>query len=163
MTALGWECAASQGIDVQDGSIMRGQRSSTGSFQGPKEGTMTTGLLIAESDAELRGIYDRISSVLGYQVETAADGLECWSKLRACSPDALVLDGDILWGGGDGVLACLREDADGAAAPPVFVTGDDAPDVLSRRFGVPTERCFQKPYRLTAILDFVRTVVPGAK
>lgn len=120
---------------------------------------MTTGLLIAESDPELRGIYDRLSSMLGYDVETAADGVECWSKLRARSPDALVLDVDILWGGGDGVLACLRDDADGAEAPAVFITGDHEPDVLSRRFGVPPGRCFQKPYRLTALLDSVRAVV----
>lgn len=124
---------------------------------------MTTGLLIAESDPELRGIYDRLSSVLGYNVETAADGVECWSKLRDRSPDALVLDVDILWGGGDGVLACLREDADSAEAPAVFVTGDDAPDVLSRRLGVPPGRCFQKPYRLTAILDSVRAVVAAER
>lgn len=120
---------------------------------------MTTGLLIAESDPELRGIYDRLSSMLGYHVETAADGVECWSKLRARSPCALVLDVDILWGGGDGVLARLREDADSAVAPAVFVTGDDAPDVLSRRFGIPAGRCFQKPYRLTALLDSVSNVV----
>lgn len=124
---------------------------------------MTTGLLIAESDAELRGIYDGLSSMLGYHVETAADGLECWSKLRARSPDALVLDVDILWGGGDGVLARLQEDADGAVAPAVFVTGDDAPDVLSRRFGIPTGRCFQKPYRLTALLDSVGSVVAAER
>lgn len=65
---------------------------------------MRAELLIAESDAELRGIYDRLSSMLGYQVETAADGLECWSKLRDGSPDALVLDVDILWGGA--AMAC---------------------------------------------------------
>lgn len=139
------------------------ERNSIGSFQGPEEGTMTTGLLIAESDPELRGIYDRLSSMLGYQVETAADGVECWSKLQTRSPDALVLDVHILWGGGDGVLACLRDDADGAVSPAVFVTGDDAPDVLSRRFGVPSGRCFQKPYRLTAILDSVRGVITAER
>lgn len=124
---------------------------------------MTTGLLIAESDAELRGIYDGLSSLLGYHVETAADGLECWGKLRARSPHALVLDVDILWGGGDGVLACLREDAGGAVAPAVFVTGDHAPDVLSRRYGIPAGRCFQKPYRLTALLDSVGSAVAAGR
>ncbi len=39
---------------------------------------MRTGLLVAEPDAELRRIYARLSSVLGFRVETAADGLECW-------------------------------------------------------------------------------------
>lgn len=124
---------------------------------------MTPNLLIAESDAELRDIYDRLSSALGFHVETAADGLECWSKLCARSPDALVVDVDLLWGGGDGVLACLRDGFEGAPVPAAFVTGDHAPDVLSRRFGIPTGRCFQKPYRLTALLDSVRNVVAAAR
>lgn len=120
---------------------------------------MTIGLLIAAADAELRRIFDRLSSVLGFSVETAADGLECWTKLRACAPAVLVVDLEILWGGGEGVLACLRDDSDGAMAPAVFVTGDDAPEVLSRRFGIPIERCFQKPYRLNELLDSVCWVV----
>lgn len=99
MTALRPERAASQGISFRTDPKCTDERSSTGSFRGPKEGMMTTGLLIAESDPELRGIYDRLSSMLGCHVETAADGVECWGKLRACSPDALVLDVDILWGG----------------------------------------------------------------
>lgn len=124
---------------------------------------MTTGLLIAESDAELRRTYDRLSSVLGFRVETAADGLECWTKLRAHSPDALVVDVDILWGGSDGVLACLRESFDGALMPTVFVTGDDSPAELSRRFEVPIGRCFQKPYRLIPLLDSVCGVVAAER
>lgn len=124
---------------------------------------MTAGLLIAESDPELRGIYDRLSSALGMRVETSADGLDCWTKLRARRPDALVVDMEIRWGGSDGVLACLREDSDGAPAPVIFVTGDDRPDVLSRRFGIPQGQCFQKPFRFGALLDCVCAVVAAAR
>jgi CheY-like chemotaxis protein len=120
---------------------------------------MRTGLLIAESDAELRRIYDRLSSVLGFPVETAANGLECWTKLRALAPDALVVDVEIPWGGGDGVLARLRDDSEAPATPAVFVTGDDPPEALSRRFEIPIGRCFQKPFRLTVLLESVCAVV----
>jgi CheY-like chemotaxis protein len=117
---------------------------------------MNTGLLIAEPDAELRRIYSRLSSVLGFHVETAADGLECWTKLRALSPDALVIDAEIPWGGGDGVLACLREhDSRGAGAPTVYVMGDDPPEALSSRFDIPAGQCFQKPLQLAALFDSV--------
>ena len=64
---------------------------------------MSAGLLIAEADADLRRLYELLSSKLGFLVETAGDGLECWSKLKARSPEALVIDAEIPWGGGDGV------------------------------------------------------------
>ena len=120
---------------------------------------MSTGLLVAEQDTELRRIYSALSSVLGFRVETAADALECWIKLRTRSPDALVVDAKLLWGGSDGVLACLQEDSDGIRVPAVFVTGDEPPEVLSERFGIPTRHCFQKPHHLTALLDSVSTVI----
>ena len=120
---------------------------------------MRTGLLIAEADAELRRIYDRLSLILGFHIETAADGLECWTKLRACSPEVLVVDVEIPWGGGDGVLARLREDSDGGVTPAIFVTGGDQPEVLARRFGIAARNCFQKPFQVLALLDCVCAVV----
>ena len=124
---------------------------------------MRTGLLIAEADAELRRIYDRLSLMLGFHVETAADGLECWTKLRACSPEALVVDVEIPWGGGDGVLARLREDCDGGATPAIFVTGEEQPEVLARRFGIAAASCFQKPFRVVALLDSVCAVIAAGR
>jgi CheY-like chemotaxis protein len=66
-------------------------------------------LLIAESDLELRDACRRFFAERGYDVETAADGLDCVEKLRRVSPAVLVLDRELRWGGADGVLALLRE------------------------------------------------------
>lgn len=120
---------------------------------------METGLLIAEADDALRWVYERQSVLLGFQVETAADGLECYSKFRVRSPEALVIDVEIPWGGGDGVLACVREDSGLTTVPAVFVTGDDPPEVLASRFGIPPEQCFQKPFSLRSLLKTISTVV----
>ena len=49
-------------------------------------------LLIAQSDAELRDAYRRFLTGRGYDVETAADGLDCLEKLRRVAPAVLVLD-----------------------------------------------------------------------
>ena len=91
----------------------------------------------------------------GLLVETAVDGLDCWSKLRARCPDALMIDVDLLWGGSDGVLARLREDSEDAVNPEIFVTGVDAPEILSRRAGVVVGRCFQKPLAMGRVLDSI--------
>lgn len=124
---------------------------------------MTQGLLIADADAELRRIYDRMSLVVGYPVETAADGLECWSKVRARPPAALVIDSAIPWGGSEGVLACLRESSREIALPAIFVTGDEPPRVLAERFGVPATHCYQKPFWLTTLLESVRVVIRAGR
>ena len=116
---------------------------------------MRTDVLIAEADTNLCGAYERMFAGSGLLVETAADGLDCWSKLRARCPDALMIDVDLLWGGSDGVLARLREDSDEAVSPEIFVTGDAPPEILSKRAGVAVGRCFQKPLEISAVLDSI--------
>ncbi len=114
---------------------------------------MKTDVLIAEADPELCGGYERMFAGTGLLLETACDGLDCWSKLRVHQPDALMIDMDLLWGGSDGVLARLREEPKDALSPEVFVTGDDPPEILASRAGVAVERCFQKPLEIGAVLD----------
>ncbi len=116
---------------------------------------MRTDVLIADADASLCGAYERMFAGSGLLVETAADGLDCWSKLRARCPDALMIDVDLLWGGSDGVLARLREDSDEALSPEIFVTGDEPPEILSRRAGVAVGRCFQKPLEMGTVLNSI--------
>jgi DNA-binding response OmpR family regulator len=116
---------------------------------------LRTEVLIAESDAELRSAYEHRFAESGIHVETAVDGLDCWTKLRACTPDALMLDIDILWGGSDGVLTRLREDPSRENDPEVFVTGNDSPEILSRRVGIAVERCFQKPIEVDSVLNSI--------
>jgi len=118
-----------------------------------------TEVLIAEANSTLRSAYERKLTESGVQVETAADGLDCWTKLRAHSPVALMVDVDLLWGGSDGVLARLREDSDGLANPEVFVTGNDPPGVLSKRVGIEIERCFQKPIEISTVLHSICDVI----
>jgi CheY-like chemotaxis protein len=122
---------------------------------------MTTRLLIADMDAESRTIYERLSSVLGFPVETAADGLECWAKLQIHTPEVLVIDRDIPWGGADGVLARLREDLGDLMHPAIFLTADDPPEALSREFGIAIGRCFQKPFRMNELLASVCETIAG--
>ena len=65
-------------------------------------------LLIADRDAELCEVFRTFLTERGYEVETSTDGLDCLAKLRQVTPAVLVLDLELLWGGGDGVLAWLR-------------------------------------------------------
>ena len=78
-------------------------------------------LLIADRDADLCELYRRFLADMGYAAEACTDGLDCLAKLRRARPAVLVLDLELLWGGGDGVLAWLREESP-AAGIPVLLT-----------------------------------------
>lgn len=55
---------------------------------------------------------ERISQFLrtrGYAIELVHSGIDCLASLKRSVPDALILEWDLPWGGGAGVLACLRE------------------------------------------------------
>jgi CheY-like chemotaxis protein len=67
----------------------------------------------------------------GYDVETANGGLECLAKLRHRTPDLLVLRWTLPWGGGDGILAWLREQPVDRRAPAVLVIGGSPDDGVS--------------------------------
>jgi DNA-binding response OmpR family regulator len=116
-------------------------------------------LLIAEGDAELCDVYQRFFTERGYEVETASDGLDCLAKLRRAMPAALVLDRELRWGGGDGVLAWLREQRETSALPVVLTTTDgDCIDVFPD-IKPPVVKFLPKPFGLTALLESVRAAV----
>jgi two-component system phosphate regulon response regulator PhoB len=120
-------------------------------------------LLIAEGNAELCDLYRKFIAGRGYAVETASDGLDCLAKLRRARPAALVLDLDLRWGGGDGVLAWLREEqtTNGLAVILTATTRylQDVDEILEP----PVVRFLPKPFSLTALLESVRSAVARAQ
>lgn len=113
-------------------------------------------LHVADGDPELCEIYEQFLTARGYDVETSTDGLECLEKIRQRQPAALVLDLELSWGGGDGVLAWLREEARTAWVPVVLTATTGSPQLISDLVVPPVVRCLQKPFTLTALLEAVR-------
>jgi hypothetical protein len=77
-------------------------------------------MLIAEGNADLCKIYRPFFSPRGFRVEIASDGLDCLEKLRRRTFAVVVLDWQLRWGGGEGLLAWLREQSAAAGAPVVL-------------------------------------------
>src|SRR5262249_29864893 len=103
-------------------------------------------LLIAESDAELCNIYQKFLAKCGFDVETASDGLNCLEKLRQVMPEVLVLDRELSWGGGDGVLAWLREQNSATSAAVILTaTAGHARDGLED-LEPPVAKLLAKPF-----------------
>jgi len=110
-------------------------------------------VLVTDADPEFTHLIRRFLTEKGYAVETASGGLECLDRLRRNSPDVLVLNRELLWGGGDGVLALLREGGDVSPPAVVLTTGDVAdPHEL---LGAPVVGCLRKPFALHELLKSI--------
>lgn len=79
-------------------------------------------VLIADPDKSLLVMYRQVLSKDGFDVGTAPTGLECIARLREGIPDVLVLDPQVPWGGGDGVLAMMAEMPELASVPVMVLT-----------------------------------------
>jgi DNA-binding response OmpR family regulator len=117
-------------------------------------------VLIAESDEPTRDAIRRYLLLHGYEVETADSGVECLSKLRRGTPGVVVLDSDLAWGGGDGVLAVMREEPRLARIPVVLTTR--APAIDEERFSLAPPLCIlEKPVLLDSLLEGIRAFARG--
>jgi CheY-like chemotaxis protein len=65
-------------------------------------------LLIADGDGELRDVFRRFFSGTGFDVATAGVGRECLEQFRQFLPDVLVVEREMLWGSGDGMVDAVR-------------------------------------------------------
>jgi two-component system cell cycle response regulator DivK len=76
-----------------------------------------TRVMLAMANKPLLSAYCKLLACDGFEVTTATDGLWCMSLLRSFTPDVLVIDPALPWGGGDGVVAWIREDRALAQVP----------------------------------------------
>ncbi|TWT79595.1 hypothetical protein CA13_09990 [Planctomycetes bacterium CA13] len=74
---------------------------------------MNNTVLVADSDPEWVDVAARYLSRHGYDVATAINGLECLSVWRKQSPEIMVLEDEMLWGGSDGFIGVVREAENG--------------------------------------------------
>ncbi len=96
-------------------------------------GSKPVQVLIADPDESLLAKY-RGHSRDGFEVVTAANGVECVNRLRQRAPDIFVLEPKMHWGGGHGVLAMMHDVLDLADVPVMLLTScsDSVLDLVSR-------------------------------
>jgi DNA-binding response OmpR family regulator len=116
-------------------------------------------LLIADRDTELCEVYRRFLTERGFAVVTSTDGLDCLAKLRQVAPTVLVLDLELLWAGGDGVLSWLREQRPAPGIPVLLTaTAADPPDAAEFN-EPPVVDYLPKLFALAGILESIRSAV----
>ena len=114
-------------------------------------------ILIAAADESLRTHYGLLFAERGYRVVTASGGLECLKKLCQTVPEVLILDKELLWDGGDGVLSVLRGGGS-TIWPPVVLLTSDRSDGLHQAQPLPVVSCLRKPVDFHTLLDAVEAI-----
>jgi carbon storage regulator CsrA len=112
--------SAPAGIAVHRSEVW--QRTAIQFAQEVGDALMSIRILIADTDEFLAANYREHLCRQGANVATATTGLECMKRLRDCVPDVLVLEPEILWGGGDGVLALMHERPEIRPASVILLT-----------------------------------------
>ena len=115
-------------------------------------------ILIAEPNRRLGEAFADFLALKDFQVETSSDGVGCLERLRAFRPHLLVLDPDLPWGRGEGVLS-LMADGDVPAAPVVLVSASLAAQrpLLAGRF--PVRSALSKPFAPDRLADDIRSAL----
>ena len=83
-------------------------------------------LLVAEDSITSRDLLKNILQAAGYQVETAIDGIDAFTKLRTGNFDLIVSDVEMPRMNGFGLTANIRADKKFADLPVVLVTAADS-------------------------------------
>jgi DNA-binding response OmpR family regulator len=119
-------------------------------------------VLIADPDESLLASYREALTREGCEVATATDGLDCMAKLRSFAPDVLVLEPTQLWGGGDGVLARMHEEADVPPAKVLILSARRDLDRLDRDAALAISEYQIKPVPPDRLVERVRRLLDPA-
>lgn len=110
-------------------------------------------VLHADGDRDLQETHVEFLASQGFQVHTAGGGVDCLQKLRLLAPKFLILDHELPWGGGAGVLAVMREEPRLRQIPVVVMSAVSSVATLNKLTSPPVVSSFAKPFRLTELLE----------
>ncbi len=126
------------------------------------QGAKPMRVLIADSDQSLLAKYQEHSSD-DVEVLTALSGLECVDQLRQQAPDVLVLEPQLPWGGGDGVLAMMHDHLNLANVPVLLLTSCCDPSVLKAVARFPISDFHPKPLSPEQLVGRIRRLLKHPK
>ncbi|HET9948414.1 MAG TPA: HD domain-containing phosphohydrolase [Longimicrobiales bacterium] len=101
-------------------------------------------VLVVDDDPSVRTAHARLVERLGYEADTATDGIEAWAKLML-GFDLVLLDGDMPHVDGFALAERIRGEERYAHLPIVMVTGLTAPQDRRRALEIGINDFVQKP------------------
>jgi CheY-like chemotaxis protein len=118
-------------------------------------------ILVVEDDAEARSILQTYLELDGWQVETAADGIEALNQLERSLPDVVLLDLSMPRMDGWGVLARRAAEPLWQAVPALVMSADHVQGEIALDLGA--DGFLGKPFSLADLrATLARLVEPHA-
>jgi DNA-binding response OmpR family regulator len=114
-------------------------------------------ILIADRNETLLEVLQSFLWDRGHEVEIAGTGLECLAILRDFSPDVVVLDRDLLWGGTSGVLAEMQANPELAHLPVILLANEESGLLGELLCMSQVTDWLQKPFRLGDLAELLVT------
>ena len=114
-------------------------------------------LLVVDDEPNIVELLSASLRFAGYEVETAAGGLEAIETARAFRPDLLVLD--VMMPGLDGFGVVRRLRQEGVRTPVVFLTAKDATEDKVQGLTLGGDDYVTKPFSLEEVVARIRAVL----
>jgi CheY-like chemotaxis protein len=96
-----------------------------------RSGDRALSMLVADDDASVVRLLVNYATRMGFDVDTASDGIQAFLKVRRAKPNILVID--VNMPEMDGLSVCDHlQDADQAPANVILITGSRHPHTLER-------------------------------
>jgi CheY-like chemotaxis protein len=120
-------------------------------------------ILVATPHEDRRHEYCSYLAQIGFRVAEASHGLACLESLRREPPDITVLHRDLLWGGGDGVVECMRQDCRWSGIPVVLLTRPRRRLFTLTGQTPPVFATLQEPVSPRKLLSTIQRLVPATE
>lgn len=121
-------------------------------------------MLVVDDDATIRGLLQITLETEGFDVLTAADGVDGLERARADDPDLVILD--IMMPGLDGLQVChtLKSEEATSDIPVILLSAKAQSHDIELGMRVGANDYITKPPDLVGLVDTVRTLlgVPSA-
>lgn len=120
---------------------------------------MALKILIADDEQEILELTAKKIAESGYDVVTAADGLDAWEKIQSESPDIILLDLNMPEMNGFGVLKALRDHPpQDKWQPVIIVSARGELEDVQQGLSLEAEHYLVKPCSAESILKAIQIV-----
>ena len=120
-------------------------------------------ILVVDDEHDFRVIVSHVLTTGGYEVVTAADGLEALKKFDESGPDLVVLDGNLPDIDGYEVCRRLRATPRGAKVPVLMCTVRSAVATVAAGFEAGVTGYVLKPFEMEELLDKVAAALEASQ
>lgn len=120
-------------------------------------------VLVVDDYADNRELYTEYLSFMGFEVDTAADGVEALQRVQEGAPDVILMDLSLPLMSGWEAIRHLKADPQTGDIPVLALTGHAMPAHMAHAMAVGADGFVTKPCLPQEVEDRLRALLKGAR